>query len=285
MKRNNPATKDAACTLGMLFIVIALLYIVCNIASCSVNRAIAKGVTDEVNVRMPIPQSPVDSVAQARFEQVLLQLQNENQERIDNCIQAINGNMTLWMSLICAVCTLLPIASNLYYSHQMSKEERLFTESLEKQQRELDQETTILRIIQMSSTLTILCDMQQLFRQHNVFLTGEKELGQTLSALERYVQNILNLPDEDGGNANRQFYGDLCFLLLCKFELLFNTYETIFGYPRLIELLALKDKVLNVKDDYCGKSIKLSDMKHAVIVITTQLIHLFRGELEARKRK
>lgn len=285
MKRNNPATKDAACTLGMLFIVIALLYIVCNIASCSVNRAIAKGVTDEVNVRMPIPQSPVDSVAQARFEQVLLQLQNENQERIGNCIQAINGNMTLWMSLICAVCTLLPIASNLYYSHQMSKEERTFTESLERQQRELDQETTILRIIQMSSTLTILCDMQQLFRQHNVFLTGEKELGQTLSALERYVQDIWNLSDEDGDNTNHHLYGDLCFLLLCKFELLFNTYETIFGYPRLIELFALKDKVLNVKDDYCGKSIKLSGMKHAVIMITTQLIHLFRGELEARKRK
>ena len=305
MGMNNCIGKDMIGILVKLSIVIVVLMIVCNVVSCRVNRAITKGVTDEAQITMPIAPSPTDSVSQARFEEALRQLQHENWERISNCIEAINGNLTLWMSLICALCTLLPIASNLYYSHQMGEVERKFNESMEekmrvmdesvkeklnelkktiiRQQDQLKQEKAILHVIQMLSTLTLLCEMQQLFRQHNVFLTGKKELGQALASLKRHMQNIQNLPDEEGKGIHCQFYRDLCFLLLCKFELLFNTYESVFGYPRLMELLALKDKVYQAKKNYGNESTKLAELKQMVVVITNQLIHLFEGELKERE--
>ena len=117
--------------LGKLLIVIFVLGIFCYMVSCRVNQAITKGVTDEVPAMMPVTPSPTDSVSQVKFEAALRQLQNENRERISNCIKAINGYLTLWMSLICAVCTLLPIASNLYYSHQMGEVERKFDEGMD----------------------------------------------------------------------------------------------------------------------------------------------------------
>lgn len=305
MEMNNCIGKDMIGILVKLSIVIVVLTIVCNVVSCRVNRAITKGITDEAQVTMPIAPAPTDSVSQARFEEALCQLQHENRERISNCIEAINGYLTLWMSLICAVCTLLPIASNLYYSHQMGEVERKFNEDIKEkmkamdesvkeklnelkktiigQQDQLKQEKAILHIIQMVSTLTLLCEMQQLFRQHNVFLTGKKELGQTLASLTRYMQNIQNLPDEEGKGIHCQFYRDLCFLLLCKFELLFNTYESVFGYPRLMELLALKDKVRYAKERYGEESTKPAELKQMVVVITNQLIHLFEGELKERE--
>lgn len=306
MKMKSCIGKDIMCVSGKLLSVIIVLGVFCYMMSCRVNHAITKGVTDEVQVTMPIVPSPTDSVLQVRFEAALRQLQNENRERISNCIEAINGNLTLWMSLICAVCTLLPIASNLYYSHQMGEVERKFDEGMDEamkgmnesvkddlkkiqdnineQQKQLSQEIAVLHMIQMSSTLTLLCEMQQLFRHHNAFLTGVKELDRALAALERYMEDIQQLPDEEGSNVNHQFYRDLCFFLLYKFEQLLNTYESVFGYPRLMELLALKDKVSDAKKRYGEESTKPSELKQVVIVITAQLIHLFRGEIEERKR-
>lgn len=305
MEMNNCIGKDIMCVSGKVLSVILVLGVFCYMMSCRVNHAITKGVIDEVPVTIPIVQSSTDSVSQARFEEALRQLQHENRERISNCIEAINGNLTLWMSLICAVCTLLPIASNLYYSHQMGEVERKFNEDIKEkmkamdesvkeklnelkntiigQQDQLKQEKAILHIIQMLSTLTLLCEMQQLFRQHNVFLTGKKELGQALASLTRYMQNIQNLPDEEGTDIHCQFHRDLCFLLLCKFELLFNTYESVFGYPRLMELLALKDKVSYAKERYGEESTKPAELKQMVVVITDRLVHLFEGELKERE--
>ena len=303
MITNSSMRKDWCCLLLKMLVVIALLFIVCYVVCYSVNQAVTKGLTDQMEGICTVTSSPLDSLVQVRIEEAICQLREENREPIGNFSKALNGNINLWMSRICAVCTLLPIASNLYYSYQMNEIRRELDDCIQKktdewnesvkekmseysdevkeQKEQLNSESAMQRMLQMSSTLTLLCDLQQLFQKNNMFLTGEEDLKQLLSAFEKNLSLIQNVKDPIGDKETQQ-YKVLYYLLLCKIELLLNTYETLFGYPQLMTLLSIKEQVYKAKEPFGTGSVCVSDLNAQVVSISYQVVGLFQKEMEKR---
>ena len=117
-------------TIAILIAVIVILFATCYIVSCNTNEAITKGMSYKRIAPDSISGTKQDSTYYQAYQKAFNQLREDNAELISNCVQSWNSNMTLWMSLICAVCTLLPIASNLYYSTQMKAIEDRFMEQI-----------------------------------------------------------------------------------------------------------------------------------------------------------
>ena len=117
-------------TIAILIAVIVILFATCYIVSCNTNEAITKGMTYKRIAPDSISGTKQDSTYYHAYQKAFNQIREDNAELISNCVQSWNSNMTLWMSLICAVCTLLPIASNLYYSTQMKAIEDRFMEQI-----------------------------------------------------------------------------------------------------------------------------------------------------------
>ena len=299
-------------TIAILIAVIVILFAVCYVVSCNTNEAITKGMSYKRIAPDSISGTKQDSTYYQAYQKAFNQLREDNEELISNCVQSWNSNMTLWMSLICAVCTLLPIASNLYYSTQMkaiedrfmeqiNSENEKFKEQIDKFKEEINSENKKFKeeidkfkadkeklmhdydIIRLSSTINTLCDIQDLFQSHSAMLTDTHVVEKSIALLSRFKDessrmNFIPAKDKIEDHLKSSYY-----FLLCNYGKLLTTYESVFEYPRLMSLFGIQADIKNLLLEFNEADLK--KIKTDIESITSRVISLFQEEMKERKSK
>ena len=268
-------------TIAILIAVIVILFAVCYVVSCNTNEAITKGMSYKRIAPDSISGTKQDSTYYQAYQKAFNQLREDNEELISNCVQSWNSNMTLWMSLICAVCTLLPIASNLYYSTQMKAIEDRFREQIDKLKADKEKLMHDYDIIRLSSTINTLCDIQDLFQSHSAMLTDTHVVEKSIALLSRFKDessrmNFIPAKDKIEDHLKSSYY-----FLLCNYGKLLTTYESVFEYPRLMSLFGIQADIKNLLLEFNEADLK--KIKTDIESITSRVISLFQDEMKERK--
>lgn len=278
-------------TIAILIAVIVILFATCYIVSCNTNEAITRGIS---NIAEPahLFGTKQNSIYYQAYQKAFNQLREDNAELISNCVQSWNSNMTLWMSLICAVCTLLPIASNLYYSTQMKAIEDRFMEQINSENKKFKEEIDKFKadkeklmhdydIIRLSSTINTLCDIQDLFQSHSAMLTDTHVVEKSIALLSRFKDESSRMnfiPEKD--KIEDQLKSSYYFLLF-NYGKLLTTYESVFEYPRLMSLFGIQADIKNLLLEF--NKADLNKLKTDIESITSRVISLFQDEMNERK--
>lgn len=281
-------TKLLVLVIGMFASCLVISHCICSKAS--------DGLCNGGKVITPVAYTQNDSLKNVIIREAVREINIENKERMSDCITAINDNMTLWISLICAICTILPIASNLYYSNRMSNVEKEFQEKIDNEMAKLKEDISSAnkifeddskirglenQIMQISSSIVMLCDFQTMFQTHNALITDPDEMKYVLSAIERNLEviRICNMGDDKD---RQERIKDMFFILFNRYEVLLTNYETCFEYPRIVELLGIKERISNVVNNY--NSMDLSKAQCEVIGISYDCVNLFNKEIRDREK-
>ena len=281
-------------TIAILITVIVILFATCYIVSCNTNDAITKGMSYKRIAPDSISGTKQDSTYYQAYQKAFNQLREDNAELISNCVQSWNSNMTLWMSLICAVCTLLPIASNLYYSTQMKAIEDRFMEQINSENKKFKEQIDKLKadkeklmhdydIIRLSSTINTLCDIQDLFQSHSAMLTDTHVVEKSIALLSRFKDessrmNFIPAKDKIEDQLKSSYY-----FLLFNYGKLLTTYESVFEYPRLMSLFGIQADIKDLLLEF--NEADLNKLKTDIESITSRVISLFQEEMKERKSK
>lgn len=279
-------------TIAILITVIVILFATCYIVSCNTNEAITKGMSYKRIAPDSISGTKQDSTYYHAYQKAFNQLREDNAELISNCVQSWNSNMTLWMSLICAVCTLLPIASNLYYSTQMKAIEDRFMEQINSENKKFKEQIDKLKadkeklihdydIIRLSSTINTLCDIQDLFQSHSAMLTDTHVVEKSIALLSRFKDesssmNLIPAKDKIEDQLKSSYY-----FLLFNYGKLLTTYESVFEYPRLMSLFGIQEDIKDLLLEFNEADLK--KIKTDIESITSRVISLFQDEMKERK--
>lgn len=268
-------------TIAILITVIVILFATCYIVSCNTNEAITKGMSYKRIAPDSISGTKQDSTYYHAYQKAFNQLREDNAELISNCVQSWNSNMTLWMSLICAVCTLLPIASNLYYSTQMKAIEDRFREQIDKLKADKEKLMHDYDIIRLSSTINTLCDIQDLFQSHSAMLTDTHVVEKSIALLSRFKDesssmNLIPSKDKMEDQLKSSYY-----FLLFNYGKLLATYESVFEYPRLMSLFGIQEDIKALLLEF--NKADLNKLKTDIESITSRVISLFQDEMKERK--
>lgn len=279
-------------TIAILITVIVILFATCYIVSCNTNEAITKGMSYKRIAPDSISGTKQDSTYYQAYQKAFNQIREDNAELISNCVQSWNSNMTLWMSLICAVCTLLPIASNLYYSTQMKAIEDRFMEQINSENKKFKEQIDKLKadkeklmhdydIIRLSSTINTLCDIQDLFQSHSAMLTDTHVVEKSIALLSRFKDesssmNLIPAKDKIEDQLKSSYY-----FLLCNYGKLLTTYESVFEYPRLMSLFGIQADIKDLLLEFNKADLK--KIKTDIESITSRVISLFQDEMKERK--
>lgn len=279
-------------TIAILIAVIVILFATCYIVSCNTNEAITKGMSYKRIAPDSISGTKQDSTYYQAYQKAFNQLREDNAELISNCVQSWNSNMTLWMSLICAVCTLLPIASNLYYSTQMKAIEDRFMEQINSENKKFKEEIDKFKadkeklmhdydIIRLSSTINTLCDIQDLFQSHSAMLTDTHVVEKSIALLSRFKDessrmNFIPAKDKIEDQLKSSYY-----FLLFNYGKLLTTYESVFEYPRLMSLFGIQADIKDLLLEFNEADLK--KIKTDIESITSRVISLFQDEMKERK--
>lgn len=281
-------------TIAILIAVIVILFATCYIVSCNTNEAITKGISYKRIEPDSISGTKQDSTYYQAYQKAFNQLREDNAELISNCVQSWNSNMTLWMSLICAVCTLLPIASNLYYSTQMKAIEDRFMEQINSKNKKFNEQIDKFKadkeklihdydIIRLSSTINTLCDIQDLFQSHSAMLTDTHVVEKSIALLSRFKDesssmNLIPAKDKIEDQLKSSYY-----FLLFNYGKLLTTYESVFEYPRLMSLFGIQADIKDLLLEFNEADLK--KIKTDIESITSRVISLFQEEMKERKSK
>lgn len=280
-------TKLLVLVIGMFAFCLLISHCICSKAS--------DGLCNGGEITPSVAYTQNDSLNNVIVREAIRTINIENKERISDCINAINDNMTLWISLICAICTILPIASNLYYSNRMSDVEKDFQKKIDNEMKKLNKDILSAKkdfeddskirevenqIMQISSSIVMLCDFQTMFQTHNALITDPNELKYVLSAIERNLEKIryCNLGDDKDRHEKIK---DMLFILFNRYEVLLTSYETCFEYPRIVELLGIKERISKVVNNY--DCMDLSKAQCEVIGISYDCVNLFNKEISDRE--
>ena len=278
----------------MLITVIIVLFSTCYAVSSNTNEAISKGMINSIIEPDSLIVTKQDSVYYLAYQKAYNQLRKDNAELISNCVQSWNSNMTLWMSLICAVCTLLPIASNLYYSNQIQDVEKRFmkhfndeiqqlSEKMEQLKMNKDELTLEYDIISLSSVINTCCDMQDLFQRHCAMLTDTQVVEKTIAILDHFIKESQELDNiTQNGKLDNRLMSSYYFLLL-NYDKLLTTYESIFDYPRLLRIFGTQEYLKRLIDDFDNHNPE--SVKPKIESITKDIIRLFEEEMLERNPK
>lgn len=267
-------------TIAILIAVIVILFAVCYVVSYNTNEAITRGIS---NIAEPahLFGTKQNSIYYQAYQKAFNQLREDNAELISNCVQSWNSNMTLWMSLICAVCTLLPIASNLYYSTQMKAIEDRFREQIDKLKADKEKLMHDYDIIRLSSSINTLCDIQDLFQSHSAMLTDTHVVEKSIALLSRFKDESSRMNLIPGKDKIEDQLKSSYYFLLCNYGKLLTTYESVFEYPRLMSLFGIQADIKNLLLEFNEADLK--KIKTDIESITSRVISLFQDEMKERK--
>lgn len=255
--------------INILIATLLVIGVIFTLANCS-SSIIAN--PDLSGFSVDVEALPIDSISKA--DSVMAITYADFQECVNKFVDAkaesLNQLIVMWLSIIAAICTLLPMASSIYQAWQSDKIESKFRTDLDNIKNEIasernDNEKRQEEII-IKNTLSLfeiatrsLCSMFHLGSIENLKLSDINHIRILLDILNAMSEQIMEMQQKtDGGNnskSNRiephikdkqkELHTRLgcCILANNSISELVNALECTLDGENLIKLLQIKDTI------------------------------------------
>lgn len=226
--------------------------------------------------------------------------------------EALNNNITLWLSVIAAICTLLPIAATFYQTWQTNKLEKELEkrisqsesnskseiskkmeemdgsinhnkENLKDIQTQADKARTLNYLSLLNTSIASLVEVQDFNMRNRIAITDSECVRPMIMMLD----NVSNMVTVESSNAiNNMNPAELRQLLSISlmasnsFEYLINSLESIFEGEPLIQIISYKSTARTISRDigrlYDTHNLTASDTIHVLTSLTSLITNVTR---------
>lgn len=226
--------------------------------------------------------------------------------------EALNNNITWWLSVIAAICTLLPIAATFYQTWQTNKlekelEKRIsqsesnskseiskkmeemdgsinhYKENLKDIQTQADKARTLNYLSLLNTSIASLVEVQDFNMRNRIAITDSECVRPMIMMLD----NVSNMVTVESSNAiNNMNPAELRQLLSISlmasnsFEYLINSLESIFEGEPLIQIISYKSTARTISRDigrlYDTQNLTASDTIHVLTSLTSLITNVTR---------
>lgn len=226
--------------------------------------------------------------------------------------EALNNNITLWLSVIAAICTLLPIAATFYQTWQTNKLEKELEkrisqsesnskseiskkmeemdgsinhnkENLKDIQTQADKARTLNYLSLLNTSIASLVEVQDFNMRNRIAITDSECVRPMIMMLD----NVSNMVTVESSNAiNNMNPAELRQLLSISlmasnsFEYLINSLESIFEGEPLIQIISYKSTARTISRDigrlYDTQNLTASDTIHVLTSFTSLITNVTR---------
>lgn len=199
----------------------------------------------------------------------------QQQKAVYKSQDTLNQNLTIWLSVIAAICTILPIVLAMNQSNSLKAELDLYTEEFKKQKEKLAQDmgdnfdkiqgqkevvekelikyqseichTAVITLLNMlSQNLTLLCNLQDIENKENPILTSPSLVKAIISSFKENVDKCQQqfqkekkqLEDSEKSISSIQ---NALMSTICSLRDMAYLYENVFNGMNLIKLQHLRD--------------------------------------------
>lgn len=219
-----------------------------------------------------IMKSNLDSLIN-EYNKSVREIERKNSLRVEQKLESVNTNLSIWLAIIAAICTLLPLVSTLYQANLWEKTasemenknkknsecinsmekklkdvEKKINESEEKFSEKSKHEEFISSLGILESTIRILCEYQDLQSRNRLALADRTFIDNLCST----IGNLSNLCKKYSQNHSLALDCDQVTLVKSSILMAFNSFsnllvvlETISPAESLINILAKKDELRN----------------------------------------
>lgn len=226
--------------------------------------------------------------------------------------EALNNNITLWLSVIAAICTLLPIAATFYQTWQTNKLEKELEkrisqsesnskseiskkmeemdgsinhnkENLKDIQTQADKARTLNYLSLLNTSIASLVEVQDFNMRNRIAITDSECVRPMIMMLDN-VSNMVTV--ESSNSINNMNPAELRQLLSISlmasnsFEYLINSLESIFEGEPLIQIISYKSTARTISRDigrlYDTQNLTASDTIHVLTSFTSLITNVTR---------
>lgn len=255
------------------FVLAAIAYVFCISQRKHITDFDKCVFNEETHLQGIVAKNRVDSVAKLdslfhKWHEIV----SAEGEQLVISTKNIENSLTLWLAVITAVCTVLPVVlainqnrENEQLAEDMKKKLSEARKENEQQKDEFRKHTDALRnetvcqqrlqkFSAVSQTIRTLCDMQQQECRQNAHFDGKTmALLKMLSTSARKVANDVgrcdNIPEYDA----REEMMQSVFVALCSMRNMLYQYENYFSDKDIIALYQLKDRLNIETEDVAGR--------------------------------
>lgn len=226
--------------------------------------------------------------------------------------EALNNNITLWLSVIAAICTLLPIAATFYQTWQTNKLEKELEKRISQSesnskseiskkmeemdgsinhnkenfkdiQTQADKARTLNYLSLLNTSIASLVEVQDFNMRNRIAITDSECVRPMIMMLD----NVSNMVTVESSNAiNNMNPAELRQLLSISlmasnsFEYLINSLESIFEGEPLIQIISYKSTARTISRDigrlYDTHNLTASDTIHVLTSFTSLIKNVTR---------
>lgn len=261
------------------------------------------------NDTVVILKSELDTML-AEYNKSIREIERKNSMRVEQKLEAVNTNISIWLAVIAAICTLLPMASALYQTtlldHKTSEidskindyEKRLIDtkdnvkkvkDKIETSFDEIDKKTKreefISSVSILESTIRLLCEYQDL-QNRNRFALADRSY---LNAMSNAIGNLSTLCMKFSQHHSQLLDADQVELVSSSILMALNSFsnflvvlETIAPGECLIKVLSKRDELrikirqfINERTaGTMGKNHDIDSQIHYLGIFATQVMEL-----------
>lgn len=226
-----------------------------------------------------ILKSELDTML-AEYNKSIREIERKNSMRVEQKLEAVNTNISIWLAIIAAICTLLPMASAFYqtslwdhkaediesmvknYKEDLAKTKndiQKVSDKIESSFKEIDNKTKREEFISslsiLESTIRILCEYQD-FQSRNRLALADRSyidaLGKTIGNLSELCIGYSKNHSEHLDVEQKKLVKSSIMMALNSFSKFLMVLETIAPGEQLVHVLSKKDELRVIIRQYAN---------------------------------
>ena len=259
-------------------VVLAIAFFFCWLTKCiKVDEAqvcvpdtiVANHVTIH-NDTVVIKKSELDLLLK-KYNESVREIERKNSLRVEQMLESVNTNISIWLAIIAAICTLLPMASTFFQTSLLDKKSTEMDDKVKGYEKDMDEmrqkqndvdenmkksyqkyvektkhEEFISSLGILESTIRLLCEYQDLQNRNRLALADKSYI----ESLRMTIQNLSNLCTKYSRDHSQSLEADQILLVKSSILMAFNSFsqllvilETIAPGGCIINVLSKKDEL------------------------------------------
>lgn len=236
---------------------------------CVPDTIVANHITIQ-NDTVFIKKTELDSLLK-KYNESVREIELKNSLRVEQKLESVNTNISIWLAIIAAICTLLPMASTFYQTslwdkkstemddkmkgyesriEEMKQKQEEVKKEIKKSYHDYTEKTKHEEFISslgiLESTIRLLCEYQDLQSRNRLALADKSYI----ESLRMTIQNLSNLCTKYSRDHSQALEADQILLVKSSILMAFNSFsqllvilETIAPGGCIINVLSKKDEL------------------------------------------
>lgn len=271
------------------------------------------------NDTVTIKKSELDTLLK-KYNESVREIQRKNSLRVEQKLESVNNNISIWLAIIAAICTLLPMASTFYQTSLLDKKSIEMDDKVKGYEKDINEirlkqkeikddiqgsyqqyitrtkhEEFISSLGILESTIMILCEYQDLQNRNRLALADKSYI----ESLRMTIQNLSNLCTKYSRDHSQALEADQVLLVKSSILMAYNSFshllvvlETIAPGECIINVLSKKDELRsNIRKFLSsstagskGQNQDIDSQIHYLGSFADQMMELLRECLESEKK-